>query len=984
MKNVRLITSFIGVTFAGLFTVTSIGNAESATYTQTGGTVHYNWGYGAPSGVQNDHFTAQFNQSQNMNAGDYFVHTLADDRVRVTFDGKKVIDRWYDVGGQIDRALITNVKQGDHKIQTDFYENGGQAAIFSDIVPFDHWLAYYYPNRNLEGYPVDAKIIAPQGIEKALVENSGEGSPSPKIPADNFSARYTTVKRLPAGEYIVRGKADDGMRLFIDGKLIIDEWDTGKWDKEHARKITIQDNTASGAFGSTNEKDTHLVEVQYMEAVRSSDVKFSIQPYKDVVQHDTWTAEYYNNTEFKGDAVVVAGKNSKDRIDTINFDWKDGSPHPNVKSDNFTARFTKVQDFKSGDYYFGGIVDDGMRVYLDDKLIIDNWGGGYDKISAKKVPVTEGKHKVTVEYLELTGGANLKFDIEPYSQAIQQNTWTAEYFNNTEFKGNPVHIAGKTNKDKIDKIQFDWKNGSPHPSVPADNFSIRYTKIANFDEGEYYFDGVTDDGVRVYLDDKLVIDNWGGGDNKLYGLNRAVTGGKHKITVEYLELTGGAKFTFNYSKNEDKMCKRLNRTGLRSLQSTVKKNPMEELNVKSESTTNTVSLKWNGIADKYKVYLKNKLVYTGTEASYTHKNLSDNTRYSFKVVAFDKDNKPVDVNIVQIMTKENAKMALARSAAPTKTTVLDNVTLAANITKDTIEQKWDGKIPDDDGTYEVYRNDDKLGETQSSCFIDTAVTPGEHYYYKVLGKTKITDSKMLQEAKDKGVKEDSDGNYYLYYEIGNEAKIPKIEEEYFYASPKRGVASSGYDYQYEFKYKTFIPKDKVSMVGFGEGAEFHGDDRKFSYSDNRYRTQTVVLARFTNGTSSAKLTDETDVAESILYKPGHSPEYARASKDGISLETIYSTRNSLVFTVNHSVGIPFKAFYYISPPTIDYWYVASLSMEGDNSVTGRHDRAPSHELYLTRPYTDRPRVTLVRDRHEGFHNLFGIGKSFKYYWEGTS
>lgn len=372
--------------------------------------VHYNWGSGGPFANHTDDFMAKFDQSQHLNDGDYFVQTVADDNVKVNFDDKTLIDGWYNNStGQIKRALITKVSKGNHAIQTDFYENWGDAAIFSDIVPFDHWLAYYYPNKNLEGLtPVDAKIIAPQGAEKALVENSGEGSPTPKIPADNFSARYTTVKRLPAGEYIIRGKADDGMRVYIDGKLVIDEWDTGKWDKEHARKITIQDNTAGSAFGSTNEKDTHLVEVQYIEEIISSDVKFSIEPYKNVVQHDTWIAEYYNNKELKGDAVIVGGKNSRDKIDQINFDWKNGSPGAGVQADNFSARFTKVDHFEKGNYSFEAKADDGVRVYVDDKKIIDSWIPSAGGVRSVKVPMEAGKHKITVEYLELTGGAGIQ------------------------------------------------------------------------------------------------------------------------------------------------------------------------------------------------------------------------------------------------------------------------------------------------------------------------------------------------------------------------------------------------------------------------------------------------------------------------------------------------------------------------------------------------------------------------------------------------
>ena len=195
---------------------------------------------------------------------------------------------------------------------------------------------------------------------------------------------------------------------------------------------------------------------------------------------------------------------------------------------------------------------------------------------------------------------------------------------------------------------------------------------------------------------------------------------------------------------------------------------------------------------------------------------------------------------------------------------------------------------------------------------------------------------------------------------------------------------SNYNFQYEFKYKTFIPNNRVSNSimlngAYGWGASVHGDGRGFSYSSDKYRTQTVVLARFFDGGSSAELEDKS-VHESILYVPGESPKYDTASSSGISMETLYSSENSLVFTVNHSVGIPFKTRFGFYPPAIDYWYVASLHLYGDVTVTGAHDQAPSHELYLTRRYTDIPRVAMVRDENLDFWALGGYTKSFKYYY----
>lgn len=255
---------------------TANGWVTDKIYQEESKQVHYNWGNSGPQGKRSDDFFARFNQSQDLNVGNYFIQTLADDRVRVNVDGKNVIDRWTDSGGQIDRALLTNTKKEFHSIQTEFYENAGLAAIFSDVVPFDSWLAYYYPNIKLEGYPIDAKIIAPQGNDKSLIENSGEKSPTSKVPADNFTAKYTTVKRLPSGEYIIRGQADDAMRVYIDGKLVLDEWNTGNYNKQHEKNIKIEDNTGQGYFVNAKEKDVHLVEVQYLELGGLSNIKFSI------------------------------------------------------------------------------------------------------------------------------------------------------------------------------------------------------------------------------------------------------------------------------------------------------------------------------------------------------------------------------------------------------------------------------------------------------------------------------------------------------------------------------------------------------------------------------------------------------------------------------------------------------------------------------------------------------------------------------------
>lgn len=79
-----------------------------------------------------------------------------------------------------------------------------------------------------------------------------------------------------------------------------------------------------------------------------------------------------------------------------------------------------------------------------------------------------------------------------------------EYFTNPDVKGAPDLV-------RIDpEIRFDWGQGAPAPNFPTDNFSVRWTgKIGPLPtDGVYRFTTTSDDGVRLWIDGKPVIDKW--------------------------------------------------------------------------------------------------------------------------------------------------------------------------------------------------------------------------------------------------------------------------------------------------------------------------------------------------------------------------------------------------------------------------------------------------------------------------------------------
>ena len=81
------------------------------------------------------------------------------------------------------------------------------------------WHAEYFGNKDLAG---SALVVAD---EQNLSINWAETAPFRQIPADGWSARWTTTVGIPAvGRYRFRIGADDGVRFYINENLYVDNW----------------------------------------------------------------------------------------------------------------------------------------------------------------------------------------------------------------------------------------------------------------------------------------------------------------------------------------------------------------------------------------------------------------------------------------------------------------------------------------------------------------------------------------------------------------------------------------------------------------------------------------------------------------------------------------------------------------------------------------------------------------------------------------
>lgn len=177
--------------------------------------------------------------------------------------------------------------------------------------------------------------------------------------------------------------------------------------------------------------------------------------------------------------------------------------------------------------------------------------GGYSGFGTKTVSLLEGIKnkvstgvKVTYEKGCDVGFASLpsipaEFLVPPDAKPGEQGL-RGEYFKNKDLQGNP-------NLVRIDKgINFEWAMGSPNPGIQPDHFSARWTgKLMPKESGTYNLGFSSDDGVRLFVDGKLLVDSWFDRGATLDVVTVKLEAGRqYDLRIEYYENEGWAYASF--------------------------------------------------------------------------------------------------------------------------------------------------------------------------------------------------------------------------------------------------------------------------------------------------------------------------------------------------------------------------------------------------------------------------------------------------------
>jgi uncharacterized protein YraI len=265
-------------------------------------------------------------------------------------------------------------------------------------------------------------------------------------------------------------------------------------------------------------------------------------PDRTAAQGSTWTVQVFNNQNLAGTPIWTG------TTPNVNYTWGQGAPVINgvatgAPADNFSIRFETTTLFTAGSYRFTATYDDGVRLYIDGALLINDWTTGSQRTRQADFTFgADGNHVLRVEYFEATVDATILVSwavaVGPTPTTNYGGTaWVGQFFSGVDLVGAPIYSGTYPPSG----LSLNWGTGSPGGVVPVDNFSARFTRTINvptdLPKGVYKFYAKADDNFRFWVDQTLVFDYWTVfEDGKVYTADITLLNGPHDLKFEYREI----------------------------------------------------------------------------------------------------------------------------------------------------------------------------------------------------------------------------------------------------------------------------------------------------------------------------------------------------------------------------------------------------------------------------------------------------------------
>ena len=260
---------------------------------------------------------------------------------------------------------------------------------------------------------------------------------------------------------------------------------------------------------------------------------FCLQAQACTVPNGSFCVDYYNGETLSGPVIATGNTNS------INYNFI-ANPQASVPSNLFSGRWSGYFNFTAGQYIFQATADDGVKLLIDGKPVIDGWKDQPPTQYQATVTLAAGSHLIEIDYYQGYGGAVLQASWQPVRSCdLPVGQFCVAYYSNATLSGNPQLIVHETT------INHPWGYGSPDPGIPNYNFSGHWQGQFNFNNGAYTFNATSDDGVLVSIDGQPLINAFYPQAATTYQASLWLSG-LHTVTVDYFQAYGAATLQVNW------------------------------------------------------------------------------------------------------------------------------------------------------------------------------------------------------------------------------------------------------------------------------------------------------------------------------------------------------------------------------------------------------------------------------------------------------
>lgn len=482
-------------------------------------------------------------------SGTYLFHALGDGSVQLTINGQSFGGAMNSATGEEVTAYVTLATGQPCSVRVDLVSTnpasnlglkwttpaGGLDAFTPDaILPILGGLrgAYFADTSltNLAFTRIDQTIDFPIGVSTGF-----------RLPVDHYSVRWTgKVHASQTGRYEFHTVSDDGVRLWVNGKSLINNW------TDHGPTEDI------GAIYLRANQDYDLV-LEYYQGGGTAEIQLRWLPPGGTLQtipasvlmpgYTGLWAEYYNSTTLDGSPVVT-------QLDPlVDLEPVGDAPAAGVTAGSYTARWQGLlQAPTNGTYHFDVWVDDAMRFWVNGQKVFDTWGktgpkeltSDVDLLTNNSVPIrlelqqTGGNSGARLAWSSIGATSTVPIASSQF-QPVRPGLW-AEYFNGTELAGTPVYAYLESN------INETYSAASPPSGVTSNAFSVRWHgRLSASLTGTHSLIVTCFGGTRLYLDGARIINNWTPHTKIDSTVTIPLTGGQeHDLVVEYRSMEDGS------------------------------------------------------------------------------------------------------------------------------------------------------------------------------------------------------------------------------------------------------------------------------------------------------------------------------------------------------------------------------------------------------------------------------------------------------------